>query len=495
MTPVKYNGRMVSRTVIILICVGCVLGLVGLTVLGQEAFRTVRDARKAGVSLWAHLRATGRSQLPESQEDAQAGRSWLARSVGSIDWPLVLLLLIALLLRVLWVVLIQPPSWEIYRDSIAYDRMGGLLVSSGTLSLSEAGVPVPSAFYTPGYPLFIAAVYAVFGTGAGRESALYLAQAVVSVITLFAIYRIGLRMYGRKVALLAVAIGALYWPFVMANNLALTEVLFMLVLSFLVLAAVRLLQSASWWNAALFGLLLGLCCLVRPVVVLWGVAPFLFLLKKVPFRRLTLMGGLALLVFSLVMSPWWVRNAEAFGRFVPFNTSSANPLLVGTHYGFPGDTGITEDVFDIVSDSPEEELAKNARWQSQAIQRLKDQLRDEPGNLLKQRYELTRVALTWPYDLILWRIPQWAWDASIIAQTTLILLALAGFVLNYRSRRSWMLFTLVVYFLAAHVIILIFNRYLFPVMPVIILAAAYAIVTILTLPRTARMPLPDQMAG
>ena len=78
----------------------------------------------------------------------------------------------------------------VYRDSIAYDRMARWLVSSGTLSMSEGSVASPSAFYTPGYPLFIAAVYAIFGAGTGRGAPLYLVQAVVSVGILWVMFRL-----------------------------------------------------------------------------------------------------------------------------------------------------------------------------------------------------------------------------------------------------------------------------------------------------------------
>lgn len=413
------------------------------------------------------------AQMSDAHVPDKGERSWWNR----LDLALIGLLFGALVLRVLWVLFLHGPTTKTYPDMIAYDRMARLFLDSGTIAFKQPHVP--TAFYMPGYPLFVAAVYWLVGSFFDQQVAVHVVQAVLSVVTLFIVYRIGLRVCNRKVALVAVAMGALYPPFAMANNVILTEMLFTLALCLLALAAVRLLDTPSWRGAALFGALLALCCYIRPVAVLWGVVPFLFLLRKVPLRRLALLGGLGLVVFALVMSPWWVRNAKVFDRFVVFNTSSANPLLVGTYYGLPGGKGIPSRVFDLWASSPQEELTMNAEWQSWALQRLRDQLKTQPMNVVKQRYQLTKTALTWPFDLIIWQIPRWAKTASIAAQEILTILALIGFAFNYRNSRSWLLFSLFAYFVVAHAVILILNRYLFPLMPVILLLAAYGALTLL----------------
>ena len=142
--------------------------------------------------------------------------------------------------------------------------MAHLFLESGTIAFNK--VDVPSAFYMPGYPLFLAAIYLVFGADPSPLVAVRMAQALLSVITLFVMYRIGIRLHSRTLGLAALFLGALYPSFTLANQRILTEPLFTLLLCVLVLAALRLLDAPSKPNAILFGVLLALCCFVRPTI-------------------------------------------------------------------------------------------------------------------------------------------------------------------------------------------------------------------------------------
>lgn len=399
------------------------------------------------------------------------------RLLGDLQLPLLVLLLVTLVFRLLWV--LSP--YELAPDGVQYDRMAHLFLQSGTIAFNTADVP--SAFYMPGYPLFLAGVYFLFGAEPSPFLAVRMAQALLSVLTLFVLYRIGVRLHGRTLGFMAILLGGLYPSFTLANQRILTEVLFTFLLCLLVLAALRLLDAPSKRNGALFGVLLALCCFVRPTVVLWGVVPFLFLLRRVPLRRLALLSIVGLLSFCVLMSPWWIRNATVFHRFVPFATSSANPLLVGTYTMF-GER-VPDSVFApwnwtaeerAAETAPEDELVLNAEWRWLALERLGHQLETEPFKVVKLRLKATAEALRGP-DLV-WDLPTWLRPTANVLHQVLLLLAVLGFFLRVRDPRSSAIGLLVVYYVLAHIAILMMVRYIFPLMPLLLVGSGYGIVAV-----------------
>ena len=64
--------------------------------------------------------------------------------------------------------------------------------------------------------------------------------------------------------------------------------------------------------------------MVRPSTVLWVLVPFAYLVlaRLESWRRVLLLGGMALLGFCLVFAPWWVRNARLTGIFIPLRSSA-----------------------------------------------------------------------------------------------------------------------------------------------------------------------------
>jgi 4-amino-4-deoxy-L-arabinose transferase-like glycosyltransferase len=399
-------------------------------------------------------------------------------SLSELELPLLITLLVVLVFRLLW----SLQANEMTPDGEQYDRMAHLFLQSGTIAFNK--VDVPSAFYSPGYPLFLAAVYAVFGADPSPLVAVHMAQALLSVVTLFVIFRIGVRLHGRTLGWIAVFLGALYPALTFANQQILTEVLFTCLLCLLVLVALRLIDAPSKKEALLFGVLLAACCYVRPTILFWGFVPFLFLLRRVPFRRLALLSVLGLAAFVLVMSPWWVRNTVVFDRFVPFNTSSANPLLTGTYTMFGQDLAPNE-IYEpwtwspeerLTKDDPKEELALNDEWRRQALERLEQQLKTEPGKVVWLRLVELGNAFGGPH--MSWVLPEWLQPGVNVIHRLLLLFAAVGFALNLRDRKWASILALVVYYVGAHVVILMLTRYMFPLMPLVLVASGYGLMAV-----------------
>lgn len=187
----------------------------------------------------------------------------------------------------------------------------------------------PSALRGPGYPYFLAAIYVVAGDSidAGR-----IANAILGALTVFLLYLVASRIWGRRTGLLAAAGAAVFPPLVLLSRDLLSESLFIALELGAVLCVLefRRLRGLRW--AALAGLLAGLAALTRnpgpalaiPVVVgLWVYRPRRsWAAARAP--------ALALACMVLIILPWTVRNAIEFGRFIPV-TSGTGFAMAGTY--------------------------------------------------------------------------------------------------------------------------------------------------------------------
>lgn len=200
--------------------------------------------------------------------------------VRSRDFPAAVLLLVILVFRVAWVLLVEPHP--MVKDAVNYDNIAHLFMQTGTYALNDS--LSPSAFAIPGYPFFLSIVYWVFGSDPSNLTAVRIIHVLLSVATIAVMYRVALRLQSRRLGIVFIAIAGLYPSFTLANEYVLTEVLYTFLLCLVILFGVRLVEKASWANASIFGVLLAAAAYVRPAGTVWGVIPFLLLLKKVPFR-------------------------------------------------------------------------------------------------------------------------------------------------------------------------------------------------------------------
>ena len=208
---------------------------------------------------------------------------------------------------------------------------------------------VPADSRLPGYPLFLSAIFAIFGTGNFR--AVLLVQIVLDLITCLIIADLARRTISGRAARIAFALSALC-PF-LANYAAaaLTETLEILFTSLALDCAVAGLQSLgpsdspvpavpavvqgfhrspprdlgkpslAPWIAS--GFAIGAAILLRPdggiLLASMGTYLLIVLVKKWgDQKRAVFEAGVATLLASLIMLvPWAIRNFRTFHRFQP----------------------------------------------------------------------------------------------------------------------------------------------------------------------------------
>ncbi|MBX7187857.1 MAG: glycosyltransferase family 39 protein [Vicinamibacteria bacterium] len=184
----------------------------------------------------------------------------------------------------------------------------------------------------PGYGLFLASVYQVFGRSFPIVAAV---QDVLTSMAVLLVMAFAFRLFGLSAALFSGLLVAVSPHIAATSNLVLADAVasLPLLLAFLVvLPVIRGSGSPSNQIArlVLMGVLIGAGVWIRPNVVLLGpfTAPFLFFLLG-RNRRALLLSGLVALVSLLVVSPITLRNWLVFGEFVPVSINGGITLWQG----------------------------------------------------------------------------------------------------------------------------------------------------------------------
>jgi len=215
------------------------------------------------------------------------------------------LLALALAIRIAFALHVGETAPE--RDGFDYNRIG-LSLAAGNGFPSSLVIPgTPAAVRPPAYPVFLAAVYKVFG---GHLIAARLVQALVGTLTVGLIGALGWVLFGRRVALVAVAIAAVYPELVLMDSALLSEVLYVPLTLAAVTAAclARRAERKSCWAIAA-GILAGLSILTRQNGFLILLPLFLLVWVRPSGRGARdLLAPAAMLVCAMaVVLPWTIQ--------------------------------------------------------------------------------------------------------------------------------------------------------------------------------------------
>ncbi len=221
-----------------------------------------------------------------------------------------LIVLTAVVVRLAYVVLIVGADSAPTYDGIGYDILGVNLLQTGIY-----GSERPTAFRPPGYPLFLAAIYLVFGHD---FAAVRLVQVGVDALTCALTFAVGARLFNRRVAFLG-ALGLSLYPLqiYMVGEFYSETFSFLLQMLALWLAA-QMGKHTHWGLSLLVGIMLAATILTRPTAALWAPLMVLWIgLLPLAWRQKLRDGALMTLGLALVFTPWIARNYVVFREFVP----------------------------------------------------------------------------------------------------------------------------------------------------------------------------------
>lgn len=194
-------------------------------------------------------------------------------------------------------------------DGFYYHRLAENVLRGRGYSIIWATGHQYNLFRPPGYPIFLASIYSLFGINYAAVRLIQIALSSASVLVLFFLT---LRIFGRKAAWGAAVLASFYWRSVLWSGIYRAETIFVL---FLLISLYFLVANARGGSGKvapliLSGFFLGISYLIRPNII--GVVPWLalWLWARLIGSRVRRAGIVALYIafFGVTVSPWILYN-------------------------------------------------------------------------------------------------------------------------------------------------------------------------------------------
>ena len=262
---------------------------------------------------------------------------WICRRLRTVPL-LVWLVLIALVLR-MSVIPFNSFLFEDLMDAAHIHAWEQGNVARALLAGQGFGSPFvstqPSAIMPPVYPLIVAVFFRLFGIHTAQSIfAIHVFDCLINSIACIPIFLLARRSFGERVARWSAWVWAFFpYGIYFSAAWAWSTHLLLLCLCWMFYLAQDLESSPRLGLWAGFGALAGFAALTEPSILV--VVSFLLLFSVWRLaragQRWLLPGLAASLVLAAVLSPWMIRNAVVFHRFIPMRDSMGLELWMGNN--------------------------------------------------------------------------------------------------------------------------------------------------------------------
>lgn len=263
-------------------------------------------------------------------------------------------ILLGMLVRIAWVILVpvEPVS-----DGYAYDTFARNILHHGVYGWT---VDEPTAYWPVGTSAILAAAYCLLGES---YFSIVLLNLLSSLATMMLIWEIGKKHFGSEAGFFSVVVVA-FWPnLIFFCSIISSELYFIsLVLGGLYFWTND--RGKLWVNLLLCGLIWGLACYVKPVVLLLPLAMLIASMSRgLPIFLKTALKSLAVIaLIVLVVSPWANRNEEVIGkRYLVSSNFGANLWMGNNPQSDGGYTPLPERVEGMSEVERDEFLLEEAK--------------------------------------------------------------------------------------------------------------------------------------
>ena len=299
---------------------------------------------------------------------------------------IIIILLLAIIARIFSIYLYGD-----YEIDMEWGVMLSNLEENRLLSVrSVDGVPVPNIFMPPLYPIFLYAIKLIFQDSEVFLKATLIIQLILSIFSIFIIYKILQQLFSKKFSLL----GTLIYSFFPLNIYAVSQIssitLQMFLINVFIFSFIKIFKNFDLKNITLFSTSSALLILLRGEFFVFVILSLGYLFLN-NFKNLWKITGIGLLIIMLI-SPYLYRNYKIFG-VITITKSSGYNLLKGNHpstvvegIGMFGDVGLivpaVKDKMDklkLKGPIKEHDLIKDKILMDQAIKFIKE----DPARYLK----------------------------------------------------------------------------------------------------------------
>ncbi|WP_055665548.1 ArnT family glycosyltransferase [Desnuesiella massiliensis] len=355
-------------------------------------------------------------------------------------------------------------------DDVKYIRTAWNLLDRGIFSYKN--IDKPTVYIMPGLSFILSFFIFIFGKFSGI-AAFRIFQAFIQTLSLYMVYLIAKKLFNRSTAIIAVLLNMAYIPELWVPNIILTECIFKFLVLLLIYLSMIAIEKKQGRYYILGGMVWGITALFRPTIAAYPIVVlFMWIIYKYKISGMVKFSIITLFMFSVIMSPWWIRNYRIFDKFIPFTLSTGNPMLQGTYLNYDQSVNHTEYI------TTEDEIQNNQTEIDTAKYRIKTYGAKEPLKYLKW-YTLDKTILLWGTPFYWKEIYDIKLKYVTLYHLIIIFIALAGIFLFIRDERKnnngYLLIFLIIYFTLMHLPYYAFSRYSYPIMFSMIIFAAYYI--------------------
>ena len=347
----------------------------------------------------------------------------------------------------------------------------------------------------PGYPVFLAGMFRIFGEG---QIPVKLTNLLLALSTALLMIRITRRVSNNQVVIFLSPILFFFHPAtIIAESRGGVEVLFTFLITLFTLTLYRSIEDNKYQNYVVSGGVLGLTVLVKGTPMLF---PLFLLFYLLAFRsqensKIAIFRNIGLMMFAMivVLSPWIIRNYTLTGKLIP----TASVLGVSAHAGqyICSHLSYDKSFVDLDTDAALErsKLAERLglRFKAgyyQMFYSTNDEL-EFSSYLLKRvaaEYQASPILLAKciGYNLFNFWFAGKTWKSTcinLVVQLPYIILAILGAILFMRGnqlRTIAPLVLIIVYIVAVHIPILSQARYSVPIIPSLCVLACICLVEV-----------------
>ena len=370
-------------------------------------------------------------------------------------------------------------------DDVKYLRSAWTLLETGKFTYNYPDRD--TVFIMPGITLVLSLFVKIFGKYPILQ--FQIAQSVFMAFGIFVVFLICRKIFDSKIGIITAMIMSVYVPCYFAASLMLTETIFSVLFFLLFLVSIYAIEEKKMRYYIIGGILLGFMVLFRPAILPYPVVIFcIWLIKKYNFKEMVKFALPVILIVVAMLTPWWIRNAIIFDRFIPLTLASGNPMIQGTYINYDS-TNDNMDYYSLMQEyNPDldleqygkDEIINDEVERTKSYVRFKEVMTKEPLKYI-QWYTIGKTIKNFEYPFMwkeLFGVPM---AKCFQAHTVMLYIGLLGFVLylilNFKKAKPyfWMMLITVAFINALHLPFYCFPRYVFPIMNFFLLTNGYVI--------------------
>lgn len=368
-------------------------------------------------------------------------------------------MLFALTMRISFLLIIPDLSFP---DSIAYIKSGNQLFSNGIIHIDNV------------MPLFPIITHTI-----GSHTGIKIFNILISVFSVFILYKLVLSILNdRKVAILTALMMAFYPMIIFYSITAITETLYV----FLILCSLLSLYNKKIVLGSIF---IVISILLRPTLdLLAPILIFLFsyFLHHLNFKKSFLDVSKYILIYIILMSPWWMHQYHKYGQFVRLNLGDGIVLYSGNNNinksgGGIGSSKKGKDMDLSLFSNIKDPIKKNNAMKQAAY----DFIVNNPKRFVELAgLKFVRFWRLWPYA------PEYEKPFYIIVSLLsygVVLLLSILFLIKLKTndfRRVLPMLLIAAYFTVVHMVLIGSIRYRLPIEPFLLIFSSAYLVNLIT---------------